>query len=164
MSADSSKPGGGGGITGWADLDLPSVLSTFIDNPRNFVLGAVLSALLEGLFGIMTAILDGIIVILAGTQPAVFDGATEERIGIADLPVAIANAFFSGARPAGEAILSVIESFNQPIFDLAGSAGVAGPPIIAVVVVAEIIAVVLLVERIVFILIDAIPGGGGLLK
>ncbi|EMA01816.1 hypothetical protein C437_15391 [Haloarcula vallismortis ATCC 29715] len=140
------------------------VMLKFLNNPRNFVLGAILSALLEGIFGIMTAILNGIIVVLAGTQPAVFDGATEEQIGMADLPVAIANAVIGSARPAGDAILSGIESLNEPIFNLAGAAGVAGPIVIAAIVVAEVIVVVLLLERVVYIIIDVIPGGGGLIK
>ena len=144
-----------------SDLTLPDTLSTFLSDPRAFVLGAVITTVLQGVFGVVTAILDAILLILAGSQPAVFNGVTESQIGLADAPAALVDAGAGVLSP--DSIIQGIESLNQPIFDAAGAAGIASPVIIALVLVVETIVLLVVLERLVRIALDVVPGLGGLL-
>jgi len=137
----------------------PTFLEVLIESPRKVIFGAILTTLIEGVTGVFSAILSGVTTLLAGTEPATFNGA-DEQLGLADLPVAIADTLLSAGAIAGGGILTAIDTINQPLYDLAGSAGPASPIIVAAVVVVEIIVAVLIVERVVYIVLDLLQLGG----
>jgi len=93
------------GISGWVDLSLPSTLQTFIENPQNFILGAVLSGLLEWVFGAVSIVIDTILLVIAGSEPTTFD-APGERFGIADIPVSVASNLGGVGGTVGAAIIT----------------------------------------------------------
>jgi len=149
----------GGGISGWADLSLPSTLQAFIANPQKVILGAVLSGMLEWVFGVVSIGIDVILLVIAGSEPATFD-APGEQLGIADIPVSIANNLGGVGDTAGTAIIEGIEAFNAPLFDAAAFAGPASPIILAVIIIGETAAVLWLLQRAVYVAADLLQLGG----
>lgn len=149
----------GGGISGWGDLSLPSTLQTFLDSPRRFILGAVLTSLLEGAFGVVSQFIDTVLLIFGGSQPARFD-APGETLGIADIPVAIAADLGSVAGSLGDSLIEGVRTFNGGIFEAAGAAGPLSPIVVTVVVVAEIVVTLVVFRRIVYVVADFLQLGG----
>ena len=155
--SDSGDDGGnGGGFT------LPNVLSAFASNPRNFILGAVLTSILEGVFGVVTTLVDAVLLALGGSRPFEYSPA-EAQWGLADVPPLIADYLTDSGSTVGGAVLDAVQALNDPLFNAAGAAGPFGPVLAAAIVAAEVIALLWIGERIIRVLIDAIPGGGGLL-
>ena len=73
-------------------------LITFVKDPRKFLFGFVATVFLEGTFKVVTEILDAIIITLAGSEPTKFN-APGEQLGLADVPVLIAELVLSGFEP-----------------------------------------------------------------
>ena len=149
----------GGAISGWTDLSLPPVLEAFTSSPQKFVLGAVLSGLLEWVFGLVSILIDVILLVIAGSEPATFD-APGEQLGLADIPVSVANNLGGVGGTAGRAIIAGIESFNQPLFEAAAFAGPASPIILVLIIIIETTAVLWLLLRAVYIAADLLQLGG----
>jgi len=157
--------GGGGGfsttgfITGWGDLSLPAVLQSFLSNPRNFIIGAIATTLLEQIFGIVTTVLNVIFLVLGGSAPGRLN-APGETLGLIDVPVFVADLLAGIGTDVGSAILQAIGSLNDPVFALASNAGPATPVIITAIVVGEVIVVLWLLQRLVFVVADLLQLGG----
>ncbi|WP_435093401.1 hypothetical protein [Halorubrum sp. N11] len=154
-----SASGDGSAISGWADLSLPPVLQAFTSSPQNFILGAVLSGILEWLFGTVSLVIDVILLVVAGSEPATFD-APGEQLGIADIPVSVANNLGGVGETAGTAIIAGIEAFNEPIFEAAAFAGPASPLIFVLIIIIETTAVLWLLQRAVYVAADLLQLGG----
>ena len=150
-----SGGGGGGGFT------LPPVLSAFAGNPRRFILGAVLTTILDGLFNIGTVIIDGLLLGLGGSQPFGFS-ETEATWGLADVPFLVANTLTGAGSTIGTDIVQALLGLNEPLFSAAETAGPLAPVLVVTVVVVEAAIVLLIGERAIRVVIDVIPGGGGL--
>ena len=158
---DGGDDDSGGGISGWKDLSLPGTLQSFLDNPRNFILGAVLTSILEGVFSIVSTILDALLLAFGGSQPFSYS-PYEDQWGLADVPPLAADYVIESGDVAGTAIFDAIRSLNDPLFNAAGAAGPFGPVLVAAIVAAEVIALLWIGERVLRVIIDVIPGGGGL--
>lgn len=180
---DSGGGGGGGGTggdTGGSSTDdgggfsvFPSfeelapgfitentaVLRAFLENPRNFIIGAVAASILEVVFGVVTTGVNLIIRVFLGSAPQDFN-APGETLGLADVPFAIIEPVLDIGGGVGSTITGAIDAFNEPIFALAGSAGPLSPVIITAAVVLEGIALVWLFQRAVFIALDLLQLGG----
>lgn len=149
---------GGGGSDGGGFV-LPSVLSTFANNPRTFILGAVLTTLVESLFGVVSTVIDVVLLVLAGSEPTRFN-APGETLGIADIPVAIADSITGAGSVVGGGILSAVAGLNGMIFEAAGAAGPLSPILVAGLVIAEIVVVIVVVQRAIYIVADLLQLGG----
>lgn len=147
------------GISGWADLSLPPVVQAFVDNPQNVILGAVLSGILEAMFGVLSQLVDIVLLVVGGSRPGQLN-APGETLGVADVPVAIAEDIGGVAGSAGTAIIVTIRSFNGAIFEAAGALGPLSPVVIAAFVAAEIIVLIVVLRRIVYIVADLLQLGG----
>jgi len=167
-SIDDGGGGGGGdgiigsvtgGISGWGDLTLPDTLQSFLSNPQGFIIGAVATAILEGIFGIVTTGINMLIRVFLGTNAGEFN-APRETLGLADVPVYAVDQFLRIGGYASTAILNAIESLNEPVFALASSAGPATPLIVTTVVVVEVIIVLVLLQRLVYVVADLLQLGG----
>ena len=157
-TADSGGDGGGGASGGTLSSSV-DVLTAFANNPRGFVVGAVLTTLLEAVTGAVTTVVDAIVRLVGGSQPTAF-AAPGDTLGLADLPVAFAQTLTSAGGFGGRAIINGIESFNGTIFEAAAAAGPFAPLVIIVVASAEAIAVILVLRRIVFVAADLLQLGG----
>lgn len=169
---DSGGGGGGGGSVDGSDDDglfdgggdsfeLPTVLKTFATNPRRFIVGAVLTTILEGLFDIVSEALRLLEMLLLGSATAT-SSPGEEVWGIADIIAAIFRVFGDAGLEGGAVIIRAVQSFNDPLYELAGVAGPAAPLIIAVFVSVEVVVVLLILEYTARALLDVVPGLGGL--
>ena len=143
----------GGGFTP------PAVLVSFINNPRTFILGAVLTTLVESLFGVVSTVLDVVLLVLAGSEPTRFT-APGETLGIADIPVVIADAISGAGSAVGSGVIAAITGLNGTIFEAAGAAGPLSPILVSGLVIAEVLVVIVVVQRVVFILADWLQLGG----
>lgn len=149
----------GGSSSGGSRFELPRVLKTFSNNPRRFILGAFLATIVEGVFDVVEIVLDTLLLVLAGSEPTTFN-APGEQLGIADIPVAVADALGGAGATAGGAIIAGIESLNEPIFSLAGALGPFAPIVLVVIVGLETIAVLWVLQRAVYVAADLLQLGG----
>lgn len=166
---DSTGGSGGGGdgiidsvtgsISGWGDLTLPDTLQSFLSNPQRFIVGAVATAILEQVFGIVTTLINLVFRVFGGSAPGRLN-APDETLGLIDVPVYVADLLVDVGIDTGNAILLAIESMNDPVFALASNAGPATPVIITAIVVGEVIVVLWLLQRLVFVVADLMQLGG----
>lgn len=168
---DGGSSGGGGGddggvvdsitssISGWGDLTLPATLQSFLSNPQGFIVGAVATAILEQVFGIVTTLLNLVFRVFGGSAPGRLN-APGETLGLIDVPVYVADLLVSVGTDSGDAILLAIESMNEPVFALASNAGPATPVLITGVLVVEVIVVLWILQRVVFVVADLLQLGG----
>ena len=164
-TSDGSTGGGsdgggssGGGSSGsrWSSVD---VLTSFANNPRGFVLGAVLTTILEAVTGVVTTVVDQLVLLTGGSQPTRFN-APGEQLGLADIPVAVASAFTGAGSFGGEAILGGIEAFNATLFDAAAAAGPLSPLVVIAIASVEAVVVIVVLRRLVYIAADLLQLGG----
>lgn len=153
MSASDSDDGGGFSIPN------PDVVATFSSNPRTFVIGAVLTTIVESLFGVISTALDIVLLILAGSEPTRFN-APGETLGIADIPVAVVDSLTGAGSIVGDGIISAVAGLNGIIFDAAGAAGPLSPILVAGLVIAEIVVAIVLIQRVVYVVADLVQLGG----
>jgi hypothetical protein len=156
---DTTDGGGGGGGSGgslWSSVD---VLTAFVNNPRGFVLGAVLTTILETVTGVVTTVFDQFVLLAGGSQPAQFNAPGEQR-GLADVPVALADTLIGAGGFSGDAIIAGIETFNGQIADAAAAVGPFGPFVLIVLISAEAILAAVILRRIVFVVADWLQLGG----
>lgn len=146
--------GNNGGTIGLSDIGLgflsgnTGVLSSFVTNPRRFIIGAVLTTILDGLFNITAVAIEGIQIGLGA---------------LASIPTRVADALTGAGATIGTDIFQVVVNLNDPLFSAADTAGPLAPVLVAIVIVAETAIVLVVGERLIRVLVDVIPGGGGLL-
>lgn len=97
-----------------------------------WVLDNIFRPIIQAVLGIGGTIIEAVLVIAFGT-----DQAIGGRPGLADFALVIATTIVGAVAPAGAALIGVIDSFNQSIADIAASAGLLAPPIVAGLWVAE---------------------------
>ena len=153
--SDSGGGGGGGG----GIFTLPTVLTEFANNPRGFILGAVLTTILEAVTGVVTTIYSQLVLLVGGSQPAQFN-APGETLGLADVPVVVADTFIGAGGVSGDAIITGIEAFNATIADAAAAVGPFGPLVLIVLISVEVIVAVLILQRLVYVIADLLQLGG----
>lgn len=164
---DSSGGGGDGGGSSltWGVIapdfltENGGILRAFLNNPRGFVVGAVLTTLLETVTGVVTTLFDQLIRAVGGSQPTEFN-APGETLGLADVPVAIADTLIGAGGFSGDVIISAIEGFNEQIATAAAAVGPFGPLVLIILISAEAIIAVLILRRIVFVVADLLQLGG----
>jgi len=156
---DDDGDGGGGSSSGGSSGGIGTVLSTFADNPRGFILGAVLTTVLEAVTGVVTTAIGQLVLLVGGSQPTRFD-APGETLGLADLPVAIVSTMTSAGGFGGRALIQGIDAFNGTLFDAAATAGPFAPLIVITIASVEAILVVLLLRRLVYVAADLLQLGG----
>ena len=164
-TSDGSTGGGsdGGGSSGGGSSGSPcssvDVLTAFVNNPRGFVLGAVLTTILEAVTGVVTTVVDQLVLLTGGSQPTRFN-APGEQLGLADVPVAVASAFTGAGSFGGQAILDGIEAFNATLFDAAAAAGPFAPLVVIAIASVEAVVVIVVLRRLVYIAADLLQLGG----
>ena len=149
-------PGGGGSNPLSAYTD---VLTAFASNPRNFILGAVLTTILEAVTGTVTTAISQLVLLVGGSQPTAFN-APGETLGLADLPVAVADTLIGAGGLSGRAIIRGIEGFNATVADAAGTVGPFGPAVLIVLIVVEVVVAIVVLRRIAYIVADFLQLGG----
>lgn len=158
-STDGSGGGGGGGISSWTDLSPPPIISALANDPQQVILGAVLSGVLEAVFGVVSQLIDTVLLLFGGSQPGQFN-APGETLGLADVPVAVAEALGGAGRSLGTTILDAIRGLNASVFEAASVLGPFTPVVVAAVVIAEVYVAIVVLRRIVFIVADLLQLGG----
>lgn len=151
----------GASLPGWIS-ELGEVSDTIIEfgnSPRRFLLGAVLTTALEVVFGVVSRVVDTLLLLFGGSQPGAFN-APGETLGLADVPVAIAEAIGGAGSSVGIALIATIRGFNASVFEAAGGLGPLSPIVVAGIVVVEVVVAVLVLRRIVFIVADLLQLGG----
>ncbi|QKY18435.1 hypothetical protein Hrr1229_012925 [Halorubrum sp. CBA1229] len=123
------------------------------------MVGAVATAILEQVFGIVTTLINLVFRVFGGSAPGRLN-APGETLGLIDVPVYVADLLVDVGTDTGNAILIAIESMNDPVFALASNAGPATPVIITAIVVGEVIVVLWILQRLVFVLADLLQLGG----
>ncbi|VTT86107.1 hypothetical protein DM2_2145 [Halorubrum sp. DM2] len=163
-SDDGSTDSGGGGVVwgniapGWLQ-DASSVIRAFAENPRGFVIGAVATTILETVTGIVTTVVSQLVLLVGGSQPGRFN-APNETIGLADLPVAVADLLIGAGGFSGDAIIGGIEAFNATIADAAAAVGPFGPLVLIVLISVEAIVAIVVLRRVVYVIADFLQLGG----
>lgn len=172
---DEVGPGFGGGEEGEGGPKLPSFsdfapapIVSFAKRPRSFILGAVLTTLLEVVTGIVTTLIAAINLVLTGDAGT---GDQSRIIGIADIPGLIADSLIAAGSATGDAVLNAIEAVNAPLLNAAAGAGPLAPVAVFGVIAIETVVVVVVItdvlppilQRILAVILDVLPGGGGLL-
>lgn len=159
-SSDGGSGGGGGG--GFFSNPLSpytDILTAFAQNPKNFIVGAVATTILETVTGIVTTVFEQLVLLVGGSQPARFN-APNETLGLADLPVAIADLLIGAGGFSGSAVLDGIEAFNATTADAAAAVGPFGPLVLIVLIVVEAIVAIVVLRRIVYVVADFLQLGG----
>jgi len=157
----SRGSGGGFSLPDWISEvgEYSDILLDFLSNPRRFVVGAVLTTALEVTFGIVSRFVDLLLLVFGGSQPGSFN-APGETLGVADVPVAIAERLGGVGLSLGTTIIATLRGFNGTVFEAAGALGPFSPVVVAAIVVAEVVVAVLVLRRIVFIVADLLQLGG----
>jgi len=131
---------------GWlAEYD--DVLKAFGKRPVQFVAGAIFTLLLNGVESIVESLLGAVL--------ALGDA-------VAAVPTLSAEVLTSGGAALGTVILDTIRLVNEPLLTAAQAAGPLAPVIGAAIIVAEIVAVIVVARAALRIILDLIPGIGGL--
>ncbi|WP_256948566.1 hypothetical protein [Halorubrum ezzemoulense] len=163
--SDGGTGGGGGFSVAWGAIapdfltENGGVFRAFANNPRGFVVGAVLTTILEAVTGVVTTIVDQLVLLVGGSQPTRFD-APGEQLGLADVPVSIASTLTGAGSFGGQALLDGIEAFNATLFDAAAAAGPFAPLVIIAIASAEAVVVIVVLRRLVYIAADLLQLGG----
>lgn len=154
----SKDGGGGGGISGWADLSLPGWLTnlqTLANNPRRFVLGVVLSAVAGA---VLQAYLLGLNLTqyLAGFQipgTIVVDGNTVDvpwcngsscnLFSFVDIPEYLYATLTDALSPAG---IQFLQGLEQVWLGLPNDGGLAGPVVLFLLGIGSVVGLVWVVR------------------
>lgn len=142
-------------------------LKQFLKSPSGFILGAVLSTLLDGFEGVLASILDGISLVFVGNAPG-----TEGLLGLADIPLLIGELAVGAGRQIGgtagsgvvepSGLLGVIATLVESGLSAAELAGPLAPVVLTTEAVLVVYVLLLLFQRLVSVVLDVIPGAGGL--
>jgi len=113
--------------------DFEAFLQSFVLRVINFwVVDRIIRPVVQAVLGIGAAIVDGVLVIAFGT-----DKVIGGRPGLADVPLWVADTVIPAAASVGGSLLGVIDGFNESLAAIAADAGLAAPPIVAGLWIAE---------------------------
>ncbi|SHG78186.1 hypothetical protein [Halobaculum gomorrense] len=135
------------------------VLLTFGRNPLGFILGAVLQPIFAGLDAGVLAILDLLSTVYEGSGPG-----TEGLLGIADVPVVLADLLIDAGDLIGGGLLTAVRTVVEAVVGPAADGGPVGLILLALAFVVALNLYTGTIRKLVLIAIDAIPGGGGLTR
>jgi len=168
VSVDTTPSGGGGGSTSSGGSDggytLPETLQRFAASPQGFILGAVLSPLLQGLTDALVQVLDLIVFVFEGSGPGLVG-----TLGIADIPLFIGEELtavgstIGGSAVEGTGLLGVIDRLVQSAVELATIAGPLAPVVLAAETVFVVWLIAVIGRRTLLVIADAVPGLAGVL-
>lgn len=152
-------------MPGWlrAAVSEGGALREAATHPKRFVLGIVVGWLVDKF---VTPFVDAILSAGETVVEAILlvFGVGPTRTGLADVPMLIVGPLIDAAEPAAATILSRVDTFNHGIEAAAASAGLAGPPIVTLLWVAEVTLVFGILWAIVRIVDVPIINLGPLLK
>lgn len=131
---------------GWI-AQYEDVLRAFGKRPVQFVAGAIFTLLLDGVEEMMTAILTAIL--------ALGDS-------VASVPTLVASVLTDAGSTVGMSIIETIRLVNEPLLAAAQATGPFAPLVGTAIVAGEVIVVVWVGQLTVRVLLDTIPGLGGL--
>ena len=137
------------------------VLKQFSTSPVGFIFGVVLTPILNGLDTVVAKSLDLVYVVVYGHSRSAAIGT----LGIADIPLILANLFIDAGDTIGEPILTVvIRPFSEAVVGFAEWAGPLGllGGALALVIIVNVYAETL--RTAVEIVLDFIPGGGAFIN
>ena len=137
------------------------VLEEFLQSPAGFILGAVLSQIFGGIETLFEAFLDGLFVIVLGSDGEL---SAEGALGIADMPVFGATLISAAYTRIGNAAVGISETITSVLVDIAALGGPLSPIIFAAEAGLLIAASVWFLRTLISIVADAIPGVQGLVK
>jgi len=165
-AASTYDPNSGDG-TDSGDETRRETLQRFLNSPSGFILGAVLSTLLDGFEGVLASILDGISLLFVGDAPG-----TEGLLGLADIPLLIGELAIGAGRQIGgtagsgvierSGLLGVVATLVESGLSAAELAGPLAPVVLTTEAVLVVYVLLLLFQRLVSVALDVIPGAGGL--
>ncbi|WP_158598773.1 MULTISPECIES: hypothetical protein [unclassified Haloarcula] len=149
-----------GPVTDFFGTERATLLSDFASSPTGFILGLILTPLLNGVEGVVEKVLWAINYVFFGHSRS----STVGDLGLVDVPAVIATTLIDAGSAIGEPVLSVIGSGVQLLidfFDWTGPAGLLGAAIVfAIVVVAYSTYLRTAIES----ALDFIPGGGAFIN
>lgn len=131
---------------GWL-ADVGGVLRAFGKRPIQFVAGAIFTLFLNGVEEMITALLRAI--------STLGDSA-------ASVPTLMASVLTDAGSAAGMAIIESIRLVNEPLLAAAQAAGPLAPIVGTAIVAGELVVVVWVGQLLVRVLLDIVPGLGGL--
>ncbi|WP_050032292.1 hypothetical protein [Halorubrum halophilum] len=158
MAQANPNDGGGDGYT------LPQSLQRFARSPQGFILGAILSPLLEGLNDAVVQFLDLIVFVFEGSEPGLVG-----TYGIADIPLFIGTqlvnigATIGGSASDGTGFLGLVDRLVEAAVGFATVGGPLAPIILAGEVVVVVWLLAFIGRRIILVIADAVPGLAGVL-
>ncbi|ELZ50719.1 hypothetical protein C465_05236 [Halorubrum distributum JCM 9100] len=119
----------------------------------------MLTTFLEVVFGVVSQLVDIVLLLFGGSEPGRFN-APGETLGLADVPVAVAQALGGAGASFGTTILDAIRGLNAAVFEAAGVLGPFTPVVVAAVVITEVVVAIVVLRRIVYIVADLLQLGG----
>lgn len=123
------------------------VLKGFGKRPIQFIGGAMLTLLLNGFEQLTVSLLDAVL--------AVGDS-------VASVPTLTASVLTDAGSSTGLLIIDLIRAVNEPLLTAAQAAGPLAPVVGTAIVAGELVVVVWVGQLLVSVLLDIIPGLGGL--
>jgi hypothetical protein len=136
------------------------VLSDFADSPRGFVLGLILTPLIEGLENIVIETLWVVNLVLVGENR----GSTAGSLGIADIPLVLARMSVKAGQSVGRPVLETLGFVMRTSVKLGQSMGPWGLIGSAILIVAVIWTFSASLRLGLAVALEAIPGGGAILE
>lgn len=143
---------------------LPDTLQRFASSPQGFILGAILSPLLNGLNDAVIRFLNLITFVFEGSGP----GLTG-TIGVADIPLYVgdlaleAGSTIGGSALEGTGLLGIADRLVQTGVGFATIGGPLAPVILAAETVAVLWLLAVIGRRTLLVIADAVPGLAGVL-
>ncbi|KDS91767.1 hypothetical protein FK85_19335 [Halorubrum saccharovorum] len=143
---------------------LPRSLQRFARSPQGFILGAILSPLIEGLNDAVVQFLDLIVFVFEGSAPGLVG-----TYGIADIPLFVGThlvdigATIGGSAAAGTGFLGLVDRLVETAVGFATAGGPLAPIILAGEVVVVVWLLAFIGRRIILVIADAVPGLAGVL-
>lgn len=159
-SGDSDGDGDGNGSSPINEAaKYNGVLTTFAASPAGFILGVILTPLLNGVTGVVTIFLGGINLAFFGTGPG-----TQGVLGIADIPTIGAQLLIAAGDAVGAPVISVANSLVTAWIDAADGFDLVGTLVVTVLAAVVLVAGAALVRKVLAIVLDVVPGGGAILE
>lgn len=137
--------------------NIAPTLKAFGRNPVAFVLGIILSTLLNGLEVMSTALFNSIQFVFVGSSA----GSTSGQFGIEDIFLVTAELVIGAGQPVGSAILAVASFPGNVAIELASDAGLLAPIILAAGAGFYLIVAASVIRLSIEVGADIIPGLGG---
>ena len=156
MAASATNEGDG--------YSLPETLKRFAKSPQGFILGAILSPLINGLNDVVVTFLDLIVFVFRGSGPGLVG-----TYGIADVPLFIGTKLIGigstigGSAVDGTGVLGILDRIVGAGTQIASIGGPLAPIILAGEIVVVVYVLAFVTERIILVIADAVPGAAGIL-